>query len=57
MTAGTFRAGSEGVDLHRSIAAGIKGTPMGSFEGALTPQEIWDLVHFIQSLSKKEMPK
>jgi mono/diheme cytochrome c family protein len=57
LTAGTFRAGSEGVDLYRTIAAGIKGTPMGSFEGALTPQEIWDLVHFIQSLSKKEMPK
>ena len=30
---------------------------MGSFEGALTPQEIWDLVHFIQSLSKQESPK
>ena len=57
LTAGTFRAGAEGVDLYRTIAAGIKGTPMGSFEGALTPQEIWDLVHFIQSLSKKELPK
>ena len=54
LTAGTFRAGSEGVDLYRTIAAGIKGTPMGSFEGALKPEEIWDLVHFIQSLSRKE---
>ncbi|MBM3991068.1 MAG: cytochrome c [Planctomycetes bacterium] len=57
LSAGTFRAGAEGVDLYRTIAAGIKGTPMGSFEGALTPQEIWDLVHFIQSLSKQESPK
>lgn len=53
LTAGTFRAGAEGVDLYRTIAAGIKGTPMGSFEGALKPEEIWDLVHFIQSLSKR----
>ncbi|MBL8804706.1 MAG: cytochrome c [Planctomycetes bacterium] len=53
LTAGTFRAGSEGADLYRTIAAGIKGTPMGSFEGALSPAEIWDLVHFIQSLSKR----
>jgi len=52
LTAGTFRAGSEGVDLYRTISAGIKGTPMGSFEGALTPEEIWDLVHFIQSLAQ-----
>lgn len=53
LTAGTFRAGAEGADLYRTIAAGIKGTPMGSFEGALSPEEIWDLVHFIQSLSEK----
>lgn len=53
LTAGTFRAGAEGADLYRTIAAGIKGTPMGSFAGALQPTEIWDLVHFIQSLSKK----
>jgi mono/diheme cytochrome c family protein len=53
LSAGTFRAGSESVDLYRTVSAGIKGTPMGSFEGALKPQEIWDLVHFIQSLPKK----
>lgn len=53
LTSGTFRAGSEGADLYRTIAAGIKGTPMGSFDGALAPAEIWDLVHFIRSLSEK----
>lgn len=53
LSAGTFRAGSESVDLYRTIAAGIKGTPMGSFAGALTSEETWDLVHFIQSLSHK----
>jgi mono/diheme cytochrome c family protein len=50
LTLGVFRAGSEGSDLYRTIAVGITGTPMGSFEGALTPEEIWDMVHFVQSL-------
>jgi mono/diheme cytochrome c family protein len=50
LTAGVFRAGAAGEDLYRTIATGIKGTPMGSFQDALTPLEIWDLVHFVQSL-------
>ena len=50
LTAGVFRAGSEGADLYRTIAVGITGTPMSSFAGALEPEEIWDLVHFVQSL-------
>lgn len=54
LTLGTFRAGVEGVDLYRTISAGIKGTPMGSFESALQPTEIWDLVHFVQSLGHKK---
>jgi len=51
LASGVFRAGVEGADLYRTISAGIKGTPMGSFEGALAPADIWDLVHFVQSLS------
>ena len=53
LTAGVFRAGVEGVDLYRTIAVGITGTPMGSFEGSLTGEQIWDLVHFVQSLPRK----
>jgi mono/diheme cytochrome c family protein len=51
---GVFRAGPESVDLYRTIASGIKGTPMPSFAGAMTPEEIWDMVHFVQSLSGGE---
>lgn len=51
LQAGVFRAGQESVDLYRTIASGIKGTPMPSSAGALTPAQIWDLVHFVQSLS------
>jgi len=49
-TTGVFRVGQEGQDLYMSIATGIGGTPMGSFSHVLEPREIWDLVHFVQSL-------
>ena len=48
---GTYRAGNEPADLYRSIATGINGTPMPSYLGAFTPEQIWDLVHFVQSLA------
>lgn len=50
---GVFRAGPESVDLYRTIASGIKGTPMPSFSGAMTSEQIWDLVHFVQSLAPR----
>lgn len=54
LTTGVFRAGSGPEDLYRSIATGINGTPMGSFSGSLTPEQIWDLVHFVQSLAQEQ---
>ena len=47
-----FRAGQEGKDLYITVATGIGGTPMGSFSGVLSPEEIWDLIHFVQSLGE-----
>ena len=52
---GVFRAGDAPEDLWRSIATGINGTPMGSFSGNLSGEEIWDIVHFVQSLSKEQL--
>jgi mono/diheme cytochrome c family protein len=52
LSLGVFRAGAEGLDLYRTIAVGIDGTPMGSFEGGLSGEEIWHLVHFVQSLPR-----
>jgi mono/diheme cytochrome c family protein len=51
-SSGVFRAGEEGKDLYITVATGIGGTPMGSFSGVLTPEEIWDLIHFVQSLGE-----
>ncbi|MCP3916486.1 MAG: cytochrome c [bacterium] len=50
-TGGVFRAGESAEDLWRSIATGINGTPMGQFSGSIGSDQIWDLVHFVQSLT------
>ena len=54
---GVFHGGDRPLDLYWRICVGIKGTPMpaagpgpGS-DGALTPEEIWHVVHFVRSLS------
>jgi len=55
LTSGVYRAGGAPDDLWRSIATGIGGTPMGAFRGNLTGKEIWNLVHYIQSLAGREV--
>ena len=50
LTSGVFRAGATSADLYRSIATGVNGTPMPSFEGSIPPEDIWAMVHFIQTL-------
>ena len=53
LTLGSYRAGGASADLYRSIATGVNGTPMTSFE-VLPPEDIWALVHFVQSLAQQE---
>jgi mono/diheme cytochrome c family protein len=50
LTTGVYRAGSDPAALYRSIATGVNGTPMPSFASSMTPEDIWDLVHFVRSL-------
>lgn len=56
LRSGVYRGGRRPVDLYRRIQAGIKGAQMPSMgqtpvkPSGLTPQEIWDLVHYVQSL-------
>lgn len=49
---GIFKGGSEGHQLYARIIKGIKGTPMPSSEGVYSNDEVWDLVHYVQSLAK-----
>lgn len=52
---GAFRGGSRGVDLYTRIAVGIGGTPMVAYpDEVLTPDDRWALVHYVQSLRRKD---
>lgn len=53
---GAFRGGNTGTDLYLRIHNGMAGTPMPPFgEGVITPAERWSLVHYIQSLRRKDI--
>jgi cytochrome c oxidase cbb3-type subunit I/II len=51
LTQGHIKCGDQGTDIYRVFMTGLNGTPMPSFADALKPDEAWDLVHYIQSLS------
>lgn len=44
------KLGHDGTHLFKTIMTGIGGTPMPIFQGQLKPEEVWDLVHYVQSL-------
>ena len=50
---GIFKGGSEGHQLYARIVKGLKGTPMPSYEGVYSDDEIWDLIHYVQSLARQ----
>jgi mono/diheme cytochrome c family protein len=53
---GAFRGGATGHDLFLRIAIGLPGTPMVPYgTNVLTDQERWSLVHYIQSLRRKDV--
>jgi mono/diheme cytochrome c family protein len=47
---GGVKLGHDGEHIFKTIMTGVGGTPMPAFEGQLTPQEVWDVVHYVQSL-------
>lgn len=49
---GIFKGGMEGNQLYCRISKGMAGTPMPAFDAAYTPDQIWDLVHYVQSLAR-----
>lgn len=53
---GAFRGGHTGHDLYLRIATGLPGTPMVAFgPEVMTDDERWSVVHYIQSLRRKEI--
>jgi mono/diheme cytochrome c family protein len=55
LTSGMLRGGTEALDVYRHIAAGINGTPMPSFSGALAkePDTMWMLTAYVLDLSNQ----
>jgi cytochrome c len=51
LTEGHIKCGDGGPEIYRVFIGGLNGTPMPSFADSISPDEAWDLVHFIQSLS------
>jgi cytochrome c oxidase cbb3-type subunit 2 len=47
------RSGSAPADLYRTIATGLDGTPMPSYADALTGEEIWAIVAFLDALPRE----
>jgi mono/diheme cytochrome c family protein len=45
-----FKCGETARDLFKDLSTGLDGTPMPSFADALKPEQIWDVVHYIQTL-------
>jgi mono/diheme cytochrome c family protein len=52
LTTGIFRGGRRPIDIYRRITAGINGTPMPAAPDILTPDDRWDIVHYVLSLSE-----
>jgi len=50
LTAGIFKGSSESQDLYYRIVAGLPGSPMPSYAGVYTDEQLWDLIHYVQSL-------
>jgi len=45
-----FKCGQSNQDLYRIFMTGLDGTPMPSYLETVTPDQAWDLVHFLRTL-------
>jgi mono/diheme cytochrome c family protein len=50
----SIRDGSRSADLYRAIAAGLGGTAMPTWKGALPDADLWALVHYVDGLTRGE---
>lgn len=47
---GGVKLGHDGRHLFNTVMNGVGGTPMPSFAASFTPEQAWDIVHYVQSL-------
>jgi plastocyanin len=50
LTRGRGKTEVVGRDIYVRVMTGLNGTPMPGFAGALSPGQVWDLVHYVESL-------
>jgi mono/diheme cytochrome c family protein len=53
LTRGVYASGPAPSDRYRTLATGLSGTPMPSFIDQVTAGEMWDLVHYVDSLADR----
>ena len=46
-----FKCGATNRDMFRDLVTGLDGTPMPSFESAMTADQRWDVVHYIRTFN------
>jgi mono/diheme cytochrome c family protein len=46
----TLKCGDADRDVYRTLMTGLNGTPMSSYVDVLTPDQAWDLVHYLKWL-------
>jgi mono/diheme cytochrome c family protein len=47
-----FKNGGRPQDIYRTLMTGLAGTPMPSYGDSLEPEQAWDLVYYVLSLSR-----
>ncbi len=52
LTAGVYKGSSSSEDLYDRMVGGIPGSPMPSYTGTFTQEQIWQLIHYTQSLAR-----
>jgi mono/diheme cytochrome c family protein len=48
-----FKNGARPEDIYRTLMTGLAGTPMPSYADSLEPDQAWDLVYYVLSLSRE----
>jgi len=57
LTRGLFKRGETSKDIYLSFVTGLDGSPMPSYADKATPDELWALTHYLQSLDANSNPE
>ena len=49
-----FKRGSSAEDIVQALLTGLMGTPMPSYDGVFTNEQVWAVAHYVRSLAEKD---